>query len=1171
MRRSRCVSDHFVKGPVPGDVSGIWLACTRICALAFVLGYCWAAVAQTATTTTLSVTSGGKAVTTVAPGTVVTLTATETAGSTPVTPGTVNFCDATAAYCTDIHIVGSAQLTSGGTATFNFRPGVGSHSYRAVFVGTRTYSGSSSNAVALTVPAPATGQTTTTTIASSGSFYYTLVSKVSASWSGPAPTGAVSFVDASNGDAVLATATLGSSSPLWVVSGFYDFCPAAEAESAGVASADFNGDGIPDLAAVCPGNGTVEILLGNGDGTFTQAGVLWPPEDYDATPNDIVVGDFNGDGIPDLAVVSCVSMSIFLGNGDGTFTLKSTQVVGHASSISNAIAVADFNQDGILDLALASGYGNSVKVFLGNGDGTFTYSASPPTGNDPAGIAAGDFNGDGIPDLAVTNAGSNTVTILLGNGDGTFTPASASPLTGSYPQGIVAADLIGHGTPDLAVANTTSQTLTILLGNGDGTFTPATKSPAAADPYSIVVADFNGNGVPDLAVSQFYGYVNVLLGNGDSTFTPALNPAYNTSGQFLAAGNFNGNGLPGLATNYYDLETVVTDMSTTAAACEVYVVGTGTYQVEASYAENNTFIGSTSTPITLREATTAPPTPPTLSSPTPGSGTVLGTSNVAFRWVAVPGYTLYQLNLSAITPGASDLYLYKGAATSATVPTLPANGATVYARLYSNINGAWLYSDSVYTESANPVPAGLTTPTPGLSTALGTSNVVFGWTAGKGVTLYQLNLSAVAAGGSELFLYKGAATSATVPSLPGIGSKVYARLYSCINKVWQYIDYVYTESDLATLASPVAGLSTKLGASNVPFRWTAGKGATLYELNLGTLVPGAQDLFVYKGTAISTNVPSLPANGEIVYARLWSYINQVWQHNDYTFTESGTTVPAVLTFPTPGLSTVLGTSGVEFQWSAGTGVTLYELNLSAVAAGASDLYVYKGTATFANVPSLPANGEIVYARLWSYINNVWQSNNYVYIESGSTAPAVLTSPAPGVSTVLGTSGVPFQWSAGTGVTLYEITLGTLAPGAQDLFVYKGTATSATVPTLPANGVPVYARLSSYINKVWQHNDYVYTESGSTAPAMLTTPTPGLGTVLGSSNVQFKWTAGTGVTLYQLNLSAVAAGGSELYLYKGTATMATAPSLPANGVTVYARLYSKINGAWQYYDYVYTEK
>jgi hypothetical protein len=274
---------------------------------------------------------------------------------------------------------------------------------------------------------------------------------------------------------------------------------------------------------------------------------------------------------------------------------------------------------------------------------------------------------------------------------------------------------------------------------------------------------------------------------------------------------------------------------------------------------------------------------------------------------------------------------------------------------------------------------------------------------------------------------------------------------------------------------------------------------------------------------------------------------------------------------------VLGTNNVGFQWSAGTNITLYELDLGTIRPGARDLYVYKGTATSATVPSLPANGVTVYARLYSYIKGAWLYNDYVYTESGTLVPAVLTSPTPGLSTVLGATGVNFQWTTGTGVGLYQLNLSATIPGAGDLYVYKGSATSTTVPSIPANGAIVYARLYSKLNGEWvyddsvYYNDSVYTESGTPVAAVLTSPTPGLGTLLGTSDVSFEWTAGAGVTDYQLNLSAIAPGGRDLYLYKGTATSATAPSLPANGVKVYARLYSKIDGAWQFNDYVYTEQ
>src|SRR5580704_11027220 len=223
------------------------------------------AAPATTTTTTLSVTSAGNAVATVTSGIVVTLTATVTAGSNPVTPGQINFCDAAADFCTDIHLLGTAQLTSKGTATLYLRPGIGSHSYRASFIGTNTDAASSSAPSSLTV----TGTIPTmTSIASSGvPGDYSLTATVLGNGH-VSPTGTVSFLDTSSSNQVLATSTLTPGTP------GLNLIPSMLAEIAptSLAVGDFNGDGVPDLAVSEFG---VSILLGNGDGTF-QAPVLAP-------------------------------------------------------------------------------------------------------------------------------------------------------------------------------------------------------------------------------------------------------------------------------------------------------------------------------------------------------------------------------------------------------------------------------------------------------------------------------------------------------------------------------------------------------------------------------------------------------------------------------------------------------------------------------------------------------------------------------------------------------------------------------------------------------------------------------------------------------------------------------------------------------------------------------
>jgi hypothetical protein len=328
------------------------------CAAAVACMIAGPAYAQTATTTTLAITSGGSAVTSVSSGAVVTLTAAVTGGGFPVRLGQVNFCDATAASCSDIHLLATAQVTGAGTATFKFVPGVGSHSYKAVFLGTSADATSESDAVALRVTHSGLYQSAAG-IAESGSVgNYALTATVGGSGS-VAPTGTVSFLDTSNGNALLGTGTLGAGAA--GLTFFSSAAPPIKYVSHAIAAADFNGDGILDLAVT--DNGTVTVLLDNGDGTFTA--VQASPA-TGINPTAIATGDFNGDGIPDLAVVNaggCKSttcpITVLLGNGDGTFTATSTSPWTFADPF--AIVAGDFNGDGKEDLAVLDGNGTCAS------------------------------------------------------------------------------------------------------------------------------------------------------------------------------------------------------------------------------------------------------------------------------------------------------------------------------------------------------------------------------------------------------------------------------------------------------------------------------------------------------------------------------------------------------------------------------------------------------------------------------------------------------------------------------------------------------------------------------------------------------------------------------------------------------------------------------------------
>jgi hypothetical protein len=563
---------------------------------------------KAATTTTIAVTSNGSVVTRVKSGTVITLTASVNSGTTTLTRGQVTFCDASAKYCMDIHLLGTAQLTGKGIALLRLRPGIGSHSYKAVFLGTNSYETSSSASSSLTVRGI---RPTTTTIEQSGSpGNYTLTAQVTGIINEsqvPAPTGKVSFVDVTTDNTNLGSAVVGSSKRGL---GFMNFSsPSMTQQANAIAAADFNLDGIQDLAVSDSNDGQIllAILLGNGDGTFRATSVSPTVGLY---PDSIAVGDFNSDGIPDLAVTSVDQniVTILLGNGDGTFSSNVPNL--NTGSTPQSAAVGDFNGDGIPDLAVVNS--NSVLIFLGKGDGTFSPTAvSPSTGIGPINVAVGDFNSDGKFDLAVTNGVSGTVTILLGNGDGTFQEVPLSPTTGGSPDGLAIADFNGDGIADIAVSNYSGElngnAVVVLLGLGDGTFLPATPYAAPGlNFHSIAVGDLNGDGVADVAVGEFWhGLLAVLLGRGDGTFATAM--AVDAQSQlgsgYIAVADFNGDGIPDLAVpnqgGTVPILLTQPTLSVTATISGISPTGPSPQEVYARYPGDRNFGSSISGTTTL--------------------------------------------------------------------------------------------------------------------------------------------------------------------------------------------------------------------------------------------------------------------------------------------------------------------------------------------------------------------------------------------------------------------------------------------------------------------------------------------------------------------------------------------------------------------------------------------
>src|SRR5690348_11403027 len=271
-----------------------------------------------------------------------------------------------------------------------------------------------------------------------------------------------------------------------------------------------NGDNILDLAIANRTANTISILLGKGDGTFQ------PRMDIPTgrAPASVIAANFHdstGTGFVDLAVANQDdnSVSIFQGNGDGTFQAP-TLIQLPAGFSPAALAATDLNGDGHADLVVADQGNNTISVFLGNGDGTFQSRTDYPTGAAPVSVAFGDFNRDGAEDIAIANLNGNSVTVYYNQTSttnsaslGKFAAAATRDFAaGSSPTAISVADYNADGIPDIAVSDKGDNAVTVLLNGGSGIFAALPEIPVATAPSSIVTADFNGDGLPDAATAD---------------------------------------------------------------------------------------------------------------------------------------------------------------------------------------------------------------------------------------------------------------------------------------------------------------------------------------------------------------------------------------------------------------------------------------------------------------------------------------------------------------------------------------------------------------------------------------------------------------------------------------------------------------------------------------------
>ena len=585
--------------------------------------------AQMVTTTGLTLSSGS-----VVNGSVLSMTATVSTASAALTSGTVTFRDT---YNGKTHVLGTVQVQSAnGTAVLQQQiGGLGAHSIVAIFNAPKAYFTSSSP-----TPPPPGNVTVTGLYPTSASLVKTgggagnwslTTTVIGTGATNVWPTGNIYLLDTSNSNLQVGSGGLGAGTTGQQTAAGSTSPVTVGNNPQSVAAGDFTGDGFIDLAVLNSTDKNISILKGDGSGGFIALPpppLPLPPPLKPATGNGpvaLVAADFNGDGKLDLAVANSTdgTISVFLGNGDGTFiaqTPVSIPGILNETTTPTALAVGDFDGDGIADLVVVESAVNSsmvsvngvVSVMLGDGSGAFPIAKVSQVGVGilPSSIAVGDFDGDGNMDFAVTNKTDNTLSIMMGNGSGSsFTPASGSPIStgnGTAPTAIVAVDLNGDGKLDLAVAFSGKNKVGIFGGSGSGTFTLQVSPSTGTTPVSIVAGDFNANGNIDLAITNSaQTKTSLLFGNGDLTFQSQITANVGTTPKAVAGADFNGDGTIDLAvanygsTNVSILLNQVTDTASVALT-GISIPGSGTnHSISASFLPDTNFGASSSATVSL--------------------------------------------------------------------------------------------------------------------------------------------------------------------------------------------------------------------------------------------------------------------------------------------------------------------------------------------------------------------------------------------------------------------------------------------------------------------------------------------------------------------------------------------------------------------------------------------
>ena len=997
---------------------------------------------------------------------------------------------------------------------------------------------------------------------------------------------------------------------------------------------DFDGNGKNDLAVVNQGSGTVSIFLGNGDGSFV------PSTAYAAgiNPRLVLTGDFNDDGKRDLVVVDSGTapgtsgISILLGNGDGSFRSASFVALG---SVSISATIGDFNGDGKADLAVVNEGSDNISVVLGKGDGTFQAPVSisldqPGISVSPTSIVAGDFNIDGKLDLAVATPNVHDVAVLLGNGNGTFgSPVHYATDDRNFVNNInklASVDLNGDGYPDLVLDNLSSNHVTVLLNHGDGTFPSSSSYAAGPEPIGIAIADFNGDGHPDViaADNAVDGEVALLIGNADGTLQAAPLRRSGFAPTSLATGDFNGDGR-------LDLVTI---SSVTPAPAGL---GTGTVMLgnaDGTFQAPKIWSTSAISSVAVGDFDGDGKLDLVETNPTPGNGNLsllLGNGDGTFQpatnytvgttpeAVAVADLNgdgkpdvivgnrnsgnisvLLNAGNGSLIPAVNYATPATGTPESIAVGDFNGDGAPDIAVAISGINAT---SIAIFLNNGNgtfqpyiSIPSGFFSS--------GIIHIVAADFDGDG----NVDLAVTDGATLSVLMASGSAAFNPVSYLVGAGAAINGTLVVADLNGDQKPDLVASSRDgLAVLMNTGDG-GFQAAIPYAPFLGGAiavGDFSGIDNFVLGNVGDGRPDIIAADSAQDSTTTdtialignqstgPQVTVTVQTSPAALPLSVYYQFANGSALFTSC--TAPCTynssfgLFFQIYAGLTIPGSPGVQyaldhfsdngFNTLESSGANL--IHAVQVLAVPTTVTVYYKPQYQVTIIASPLEGGVV------------SPASAAFYDSGATVPlsaianpgytfvqwtGVVTTPSGPSTTICPLASCPLTvfgpttWTASFAPQTVAVpnVIGAIQAAASAAITGAGlgvgsinSASSTTVPSgdviseSPVAGTMVSA--GSTVNLV--------ISSGPPAPAALISPAQG--SVLGSS-ATFTWSAGSGASQYALWLGTTRGAADLFNSGHITATSTSVTNLPMIGATVYAQLWSYLSGGWQYTSYTFTE-